>query len=119
MFATSAHEQGFFLTFKICSADGHENLPARACAFHRARGNHVLHRDENGLGMVVCFLCARCCPANCIYIEAAENTDANRIFGGERYASGLQYRLFRCILRLCVKHVQRCVTHAHGFELAT
>ena len=54
----------------------------------RYRGAHVLQRDENGLEKcVACFLCAAACPADCIYIEAAENTDANRISAGERYAS--------------------------------
>src|SRR5580692_307922 len=42
----------------------------------RFRGMHVLQRDENGLEKcVACFLCAAACPANCIYIEAAENTE--------------------------------------------
>ena len=37
---------------------------------------HVLQRDENGLEKcVACFLCAAACPSNCIYIEAAENTE--------------------------------------------
>jgi len=44
----------------------------------RFRGAHVLERDENGLEKcVACFLCAAACPANCIYIEAAENTAEN------------------------------------------
>src|ERR1017187_6702986 len=42
----------------------------------RFRGAHVLQRDENGLEKcVACFLCAAACPANCIFIEAAENTE--------------------------------------------
>src|ERR1035441_7418224 len=42
----------------------------------RYRGIHVLQRDEHGFEKCVgCFLCAAACPANCIYIEAAENTD--------------------------------------------
>ena len=60
----------------------------------RFRGLHVLQRDENGLEKcVACFLCAAACPADCIYIEAAENTEKARIIGGERYAEGLQHRL--------------------------
>jgi len=66
-----------------------ENYPYEPVHFQpRYRGIHVLHRDESGLEKCVgCFLCAAACPANCIYIEAAENVDANRISAGERYAS--------------------------------
>src|ERR687886_2959158 len=62
--------------------------PLRGAKFQeRFRGVHVLQRDENGLEKcVACFLCAAACPSNCIYIEAAENTDVVRISGGERYA---------------------------------
>ena len=53
----------------------------------RYRGLHVLQRDENGMEKcVACFLCSAACPAHCIYIEAADNTDQHRISGGERYA---------------------------------
>ena len=49
----------------------------------RYRGIHVLQRDENGLEKcVACFLCAAACPSNCIYIEAAENTETNRVSAG-------------------------------------
>src|SRR5258707_9079521 len=55
----------------------------------RYRGVHVLQRDESGLEKcVACFLCAAACPSDCIYIEAAENTDTARISGGERDAKG-------------------------------
>ena len=88
----------------------------------RYRGAHVLQRDENGLEKcVACFLCAANCPANCIYIEAAENTDANRISAGERYASVYNIDYSRCIF--CGYCVEACptdaITHGHGFELAT
>ena len=44
----------------------------------RFRGVHVLERDADGLEKcVACFLCAAACPANCIYIEAAENTNSS------------------------------------------
>src|SRR5947209_10093181 len=57
--------------------------PMKGAVFQeRFRGLHVLQRDENGLEKcVACFLCAAACPANCIYIDAAENTEENRISG--------------------------------------
>src|SRR5919107_2046298 len=55
----------------------------------RYRGLHVLQRDENGLEKcVACFLCSAACPADCIYIEAAENTEQKRFSGGERDSAG-------------------------------
>lgn len=88
----------------------------------RFRGAHVLQRDENGLEKcVACFLCAAACPANCIYIEAAENTDEGRISGGERYASVYNIDYSRCIF--CGYCVEACptdaITHGHKFELAS
>src|SRR5260370_34736450 len=64
-----------------------ENYPHEPVHFQpRYRGIHVLHRDENGLEKCVgCFLCAAACPANCIYIAAAENTDATRMSAGGCY----------------------------------
>ena len=87
----------------------------------RYRGAHVLERDENGLEKcVACFLCAAACPANCIYIEAAENTELVRISGGERYAKVYNIDYSRCIF--CGYCVEACptdaITHGHGFETA-
>lgn len=87
----------------------------------RYRGRHVLERDENGLEKcVACFLCAAACPADCIYIEAAENTDEVRISGGERYAKVYNIDYSRCIF--CGYCVEACptdaITHGHEFELA-
>ena len=83
---------------------------------------HVLQRDENGLEKcVACFLCAAACPSNCIYIEAAENTEENRVSGAERYAKVYNIDYKRCIF--CGYCVEACptdaITHGHGFELAT
>jgi NADH-quinone oxidoreductase subunit I len=88
----------------------------------RYRGVHVLQRDENGLEKcVACFLCAAACPADCIYIEAAENTDTLRISGGERYAQVYNIDYSRCIF--CGYCVEACptdaITHGHGFEIAS
>jgi NADH-quinone oxidoreductase subunit I len=88
----------------------------------RYRGRHVLERDENGLEKcVACFLCAAACPANCIYIEAAENTDEVRISGAERYAKVYNIDYSRCIF--CGYCVEACptdaITHGHEFELAS
>jgi NADH-quinone oxidoreductase subunit I len=100
-----------------------ENYPIEPVHFQdRYRGIHVLHRDENGLEKCVgCFLCAAACPANCIYIEAAENTDATRISAGERYARVYNIDYSRCIF--CGYCVEACptdaITHGHEFELAT
>jgi len=87
----------------------------------RFRGVHVLERDANGMEKcVACFLCAAACPSNCIYIEAAENTDAERISGGERYAKVYNIDYSRCIF--CGYCVEACptdaITHGHGFEIA-
>ncbi|MDE3170831.1 MAG: NADH-quinone oxidoreductase subunit NuoI [Acidobacteriota bacterium] len=87
----------------------------------RYRGIHVLQRDENGLEKcVACFLCSAACPANCIFIEAAENTEAQRISAGERYAKTYNIDYSRCIF--CGYCVEACptdaITHGHSIELA-
>src|SRR6202789_1280929 len=83
----------------------------------RFRGAHVLQRDENGLEKcVACFLCAAACPADCIYLEAAENNPPERISGGDRYAKGCNIDYNRCIF--CGFSVEACptvaITHGQG-----
>jgi NADH-quinone oxidoreductase subunit I len=96
--------------------------PLRGARFQeRFRGMHVLQRDENGLEKCVACLCAAACPSNCIYIEAAENTETNRVSGAERYAKVYNIDYNRCIF--CGYCVEACptdaITHGHGFELAS
>jgi len=115
--------KGFSVTFRnLLRKPTTEPFPeAPPSVQPRYRGIHVLQRDENGLEKcVACFLCAAACPANCIYIEAAENTDANRISAGERYAKVYNIDYSRCIF--CGYCVEACptdaITHGHGIELA-
>ena len=64
----------------------------------RFRGRHVLKRYANGLEKCIgCSLCAAACPADAIFVEAAENTDENRYSPGERYASTYEINMLRCI----------------------
>jgi len=81
----------------------------------RFRGRHVLHRYENGMERCVgCFLCAGACPADAIYIEAAENSEENRVSPGERYARVFDVNLLRCIF--CGYCEQACPTGAITLE---
>lgn len=64
----------------------------------RFRGRHVLKRYANGLEKCIgCALCAAACPADAIFVEAAENTDDARYSPGERYASTYEINMLRCI----------------------
>ena len=105
--SAAAVAKGMGITFKEMLqptiTEEYPDGPARL--EERYRGAHVLQRDENGLEKcVACFLCAAACPADCIYIEAAENTSDARFSGGERYAK--------------VYNID-AITHGHGFELAS
>ena len=120
----SAIAKGMGVTFKEMMAPTvTEDYPdGPAMLQERFRGKHELQRDVNGMEKcVACFLCSAACPANCIYIEAEENKDRQRISGGERYASVYNIDYSRCIF--CGYCVEACptdaITHGHGFELAS
>lgn len=120
----AAIAKGMSVTFKeMMSPTVTENYPDEPPRFEeRFRGVHVLQRDESGLEKcVACFLCAAACPAQCIYIEAAENTGTARISGGERYAQAYNIDYSRCIF--CGYCVEACptdaITHGHSFEIAS
>ncbi len=122
--AAGAVAKGMSVTFReMMSPTITEEYPDAPPRFEeRYRGIHALQRDENGLEKcVACFLCAAACPSNCIYIEAAENTDRVRISGGERYAKVYNIDYNRCIF--CGYCVEACptdaITHGHGFEVAS
>ncbi len=120
----AAVAKGMSVTFKeMLQPSITEDYPDAPPVFQeRYRGVHVLQRDEHGLEKcVACFLCAAACPSNCIYIEAAENTEQGRISGGERYASVYNIDYSRCIF--CGYCVEACptdaITHGHDFEIAS
>ena len=121
--SAAAIAKGMSVTLKeMLSPTITENYPDEPPKFEqRYRGLHVLKRDESGLEKcVACFLCSAACPADCIYIEAAENTEKVRISGAERYAKVYNIDYSRCIF--CGYCVEACpcdaITHGHGFEIS-
>ena len=89
--------------------------------FPRFKGRHRLLRYEDGLERCIgCSLCAAACPAQAIYVEAAENTDAERYSPGERYAKRYEINMIRCIF--CGYCQEACPTEAivlgHDYELS-
>ena len=64
-------------------------------------------------------MCAAACPADAIWVEAAENTDDERFSPGERYAKTYEINMLRCIF--CGYCEDACPTQAielgHEFRL--
>jgi NADH-quinone oxidoreductase subunit I len=119
----SAVVKGLGTTFKhIFRAPVTMQYPEQRRPVHaRFRGRHKLMRYENGLERCIgCSLCAGVCPAKAIYVEAAENTEENRVSPGERYAQRYEINMIRCIF--CGYCQEVCPTEAivlgHDYELA-
>ncbi|WP_239332660.1 NADH-quinone oxidoreductase subunit NuoI [Frankia sp. CiP3] len=115
--------KGFGVTFstmfkKPTTEQYPEEKKATAPRFH---GRHQLNRHPDGLEKCVgCELCAWACPADAIYVEGADNTDAKRYSPGERYGRVYQINYLRCILcGLCIEACPtRALTMTNDYELA-
>lgn len=77
----------------------------------RTHGRHVLNRYEDGMEKCIgCELCAGVCPADCIYVRAADNPEDAPVSPGERYGFIYEINFLRCIH--CDLCVEACPTEA-------
>jgi len=115
--------KGFATTFKhVLEEPVTVQYPEKLRPFEaRYKGRHHLRRYDNGMEKCIgCSLCAAACPADAIWVEAAENRDDERYSPGERYAKTYEINMLRCIF--CGYCEDACPTQAielgHEHELS-
>jgi NADH-quinone oxidoreductase chain I len=114
---------GFAVTFRTMFRKPHTEFypEQKVPTAPRYHGRHQLNRHPDGLEKCVgCELCAWACPADAIYVEGADNTDAERYSPGERYGRVYQINYLRCIgCGLCVEACPtRALTMTNDYEMA-
>jgi len=115
--------KGFGVTFAtmfkpVVTEDYPRNPLPTAPRFH---GRHQLNRHPDGLEKCVgCELCAWACPADAIFVEGGDNTEAERYSPGERYGKNYQINYLRCIgCGLCIEACPtRSLTMTNEYEMA-
>ncbi len=86
--------RNFFSTFVLRRAATIEYPEKRRSVSNRYRGVHILTQREDGTPKcVACYMCATICPAECIFIEAAERPEPTI----EKYPTRFEIDLLRCV----------------------
>lgn len=86
--------KNFVRTFFLRQASTVEFPEKKRNVSGRYRGIHVLTAREDGSPKcVACYMCATVCPAECIYIEAAERPEKQI----EKYPTRFEIDLLRCV----------------------